>query len=311
MKKNVGSKYNNNPIYPSNSSKKKIIKGTMPSNLAPLNSIKINNSSLSIKIPSNNNDENFISIINQLSRMINGLYASNNSNFSQMKNLLVNNSNISENNNLKTKNEKEGNISSISNSFNQIETSFNDFYSNAKLLFQKMKLYENNIISSSSNSPNKKRNNPFKSVDNAYNKNIEINNTGSDIDNYSSNNINQRINKNLPNNICYSTTNDCNVIKINNQMKKNNKLTNKSSSSAINTSSYYSVDKNSYKSLTKHRNTKNHNKHVIVVNQNNNLAVLSGKKVENNLNDNDVESKFNSILEENEELKNRNIILEK
>ena len=94
-------------------------------------------------------------------------------------------------------------------------------------------------------------------------------------------------------------------------MKKNNKLTNKSSSSAINTSSYYSVDKNSYKSLTKHRNTKNHNKHVIVVNQNNNLAVLSGKKVENNLNDNDVESKFNSILEENEELKNRNIILEK
>ena len=308
MKKNVGSKNNNNLIHPHNSSKKQINKGTMPSNLASLNPIKVSNSSNSSKTSSTIYDDNFISLINQLSKIINALYKSNNFNFTKMKNILVNNNKILENNNLKTKNEKENNLSNISNFFNQIETSFNDFYSNAKILFQKMKIYETNLSNSNSNANNKPRYNPFKSVDNSNsnNKYNDINSMGNDFEN----NSNQRINKNIQNNL-YNSTNEYSLVKINNQSKKN-KITNRSSSSMINTTYNYSVDKNNYKSFNKQvKPSKNNNKTILNSNPNNNLSILSSKKSDNNYNDLDIEKNLNLILEENKELKNKNIILEK
>ena len=108
MKKNVGSKNNNNLIHNHNLNKKPGIKSSLPSNLASLNPIKINNSSNLSKKQKQISDDNFISLINQLSKIINLYYKSNNPSFSIMKDILVNN-NILENdtkNNQKKKNDK-------------------------------------------------------------------------------------------------------------------------------------------------------------------------------------------------------------
>ena len=80
----------------------------------------------------------------------------------------------------------------------------------------------------------------------------------------------------------------------------------------INTTYNYSVDKNNYKSFNKQvKPSKNNNKTILNSNPNNNLSILSSKKSDNNYNDLDVEKNLNLILEENKELKNKNIMLEK
>ena len=122
MKKNVGFRNNNN------SKKKRLsIKTQSSSDYNPINLIKINNINKPLKISDINYDENFISLINQLSLTIKSFYNSNNSNISLMKNTL-------ENNKMKNKDPLF-----LSNSVLQIEKSINEFYSVSKSLFQRIK----------------------------------------------------------------------------------------------------------------------------------------------------------------------------
>ena len=279
MKKNVVTKNNNNSILGNNLNKKQVNKTGITSNLTSLNSKKINNSSNSGKKSNLIYDDNFISLINELSKMINVLYKSNNTSFSTMKNILDTNDNKNE----KQKIDKK----IVSNSFNKIETSFNDFYSNVKTLFQRMKNYENNI----NNNKKEKNNNIFKSVDNnnKYNDSIE--------NDFDTRNIQRtyKINKN-------NNTNEYNLVKINYQNIKNNKQSNRSTSLVNNN---FSPKILNYK---KQRLSKNNNKkNNISYNQNNSSIIYSQK----NDYDNDIDNNLNLIIEENIQLKNKNILLEK
>ena len=305
MKKNVGSKNNNNIIHPSNSNKKQINNAAISSNFTGLNHIKANVNLNSCKNPPTIYNNNFITLINQLSKIINTLYKSNNSNFAQMKNILENN-NITDNNNIsKNKNEKElnteKNLSLVSNSFNQIETSFNDFYLNAKMLFEKMKQYENIITNDKENKENKdskdtnkQRNSQFRSVESKKNYNDLI-----IIEDDFINGSNQRVNKN--------------IVKINNNQNKKNKMPNRSSSTAMNYNN--SVEKIDYKSGKKQKIPRNNNKLNLSSNPYNKFLILSNQKNENIYkdNDNDIDTNLNVdlIMEENKQLRNKNIMLEK
>ena len=279
MKKNVVVKNNNNSILGNNLNKKQVNKTGITSNLTSLNSKKINNSSNSGKKSNLIYDDNFISLMNELSKMINVLYKSNNTSFSTMKNILDTNDNKNE----KQKIDKKV----VFNSFNKIETSFNDFYSNVKTLFQRMKNYENNI----NNNKKEKNNNIFKSVDNnnKYNDSIE--------NDFDTRNIQRtyKINKN-------NNTNEYNLVKINYQNIKNNKQSNRSTSLVNNN---FSPKILNYK---KQRLSKNNNKkNNISYNQNNSSIIYSQK----NDYDNDIDNNLNLIIEENIQLKNKNILLEK
>ena len=303
MKKNVVSKNNNNLIHNHNLNKKSGIKSSLPSNLASLNPIKINNSSNLSKKSKQISDDNFISLINQLSKIINLYYKSNNPSFLIMKDILANNT-IPENdnkNNPKKKNDKETlldkNLSLVSNSFNQIETSFNNFYSDAKIIFQKLKNYESNI-----NNNGKQRNNIFKSVDNnnKYNEDYgPISSFGGDSNNY---NNNFRMNKNLKTNQQNLDT-STDLIKINTQNKKSNKISNRSSSSIINNYNF-SADKNDTKATIKQiKQMKNNFKSNFFTNGVlNNSSLITNQRNENSIFENENEYEKNLNL---------NIILEK
>jgi hypothetical protein len=303
MKKNVVSKNNNNLIHNHNINKKPGIKSSLPSNLASLNPIKINNSSNLSKKSKQISDDNFISLINQLSKIINLYYKSNNPSFLIMKDILANNT-IPENdnkNNPKKKNDKEAlldkNLSLVSNSFNQIETSFNNFYSDAKIIFQKLKNYESNI-----NNNGKQRNNIFKSVDNnnKYNEDYgPISSFGGDSNNY---NNNFRMNKNLKTNQQNLDT-STDLIKINTQNKKSNKISNRSSSSIINNYNF-SADKNETKATIKQiKQMKNNFKSNFFANGVlNNSSLITNQRNENSIFENENEYEKNLNL---------NIILEK
>ena len=271
MKKNVGVKNNNNINRPNNSNKKQINRNGIPSNFTSVNHIQINNSSNTFKNVKLIYDDNYISLINELSRMINILNKSNNTNFSKMKNFLDIHY---------SKNGNQENIdkNSVVNSFNQIETSFNDFYSNVKTLFQRMKNYENNI-----NINKNQKNNIFKSIykNNKLNDNIE-----NDFDNI---NV-QRAGKNINNN-----KNEYNLVKVNYQNIKNNKLTNRSSSLITNNNFSPKRMENKQQRVSKYNNST----------QNNTTIVYSLK------NGNDIDKNLNLIIEENKQLKNKNIYLEK
>ena len=304
MKKNVGSKNNNNIIHPNNSNKKQMNNSAISSNFTGLNHIKANVTLNSCKNTPTIYNNNFITLINQLSKIINTLYKSNNSNFAEMKNILENNNITDINNNSKNKDEnelnKDKNLSLVSNSFNQIETSFNDFYLNAKMLFEKMKQYENLITNDNDSKENKdnkdinkQRNNQYKSVETKknYNDVIIIEDdliTGS----------NKRVNKN--------------IIKINNQNKKN-KIPNRSSSSVINNNNN-SAENIDYKSDKKQKIQRNKNKLNYSSNPYNKSLILSNQKNENIYKDNDdidTNLNVNLIMEENKQLKNKNIMVEK